>query len=288
MNIVLLGAGGQLGRELQKNTTHQLIALTHQALDISQLTVESAVALLQQYSAQVVINAAAYTAVDKAEHEAEMAYAVNAKAVGILAQACEEAQVRLIHISTDYVFNGRASTPYQAHKDTGPLNVYGETKALGEFLLFQHCANAVCLRTSGLYAESGNNFVNTMLRVLADDKPVSVVNDQISSPTYAADLAAVVWQIIEKPEINGFYHFSNAGQCSWFELARYIQQLALAKGLLQQTCEILPVSSEEYGALALRPAYSVLNSDETARILNIKPRDWQMALDEMLQKQCKE
>lgn len=283
MNILLLGADGQLGIALQTASHgHHVLAMNHDDIDLATVTVAGLLSLLQQQHIDVLINAAAYTAVDKAETDVAAAYAVNADAVAILAQACGKAGVRLVHVSTDYVFDGRAETPYGTQAKTSPVNVYGASKALGEALLFQYLPQAVCLRTAWLYSAHGTNFVKTMLRLLREGQPVSVVHDQLGSPTWAPDVAEVIWRIVGKPEVQGLWHWTSSGQCSWFEFAQAIQQRALAKGLLLQPCEIRPIAASAYVTAAQRPAYSVLDCQASVQLLQVPQRPWTQALDEML------
>lgn len=282
LNVVILGVSGQLGSELMKNPLHVLHAYTHDELDLSAISVAELAGLLDRHQADVVINAAAYTAVDKAEEEIAAAYAINAYAVRKLAQACMLKNVRIIHVSTDYVFDGKSNVPYETHDTPAPINVYGASKALGESFLFQCQPDAVCLRTSWLYSRDGNNFVNTMLRLMNKSKVIRVVNDQTGCPTSVQDVAHCVWQIIDRPDVKGILHWTGAGQCSWYEFAQAIQQRALAKGLLSKDCKVIPVPSADYPVVAPRPAYSVLDCQATAELLNIPQRHWTEALDAML------
>ncbi len=280
--IIIFGASGQLGVELTKNTIHTVYSYAQADLDLTVVSVNELVNLLELHQANVVINAAAYTAVDKAEYEIAAAYAMNAYAVRKMARACAITGVRLIHISTDYVFDGQSSVPYTTQADIHPLNIYGASKALGEALLFQFNPDAVCLRTAWLYSMQGNNFVNTMLRLMAKSKSIRVVNDQWGSPTWAHDVAECIWRIVALPEVKGILHWTSAGHCSWYEFAQAIQERAVAKGLLKSACKLVSIPASEYPVAAQRPDYSVLDCEETVAKLQHTPRDWRIALDAML------
>lgn len=284
MNILLLGSKGQLGCEITSAThVHTLFTPSRHQCDLTQLSVNDFIDLLLQQHIDTVINAAALTAVDYAEQAVAETYASNAFAVATLARACERAKVRLIHISTDYVFNGLSALPYTVATLPDPINVYGASKALGESLLFQYNPSAVCLRTSWLYSEHGSNFVKTLLPLMQTLKPINIVNDQRGSPTWAANIAKVIWHLVEQKNIHGTLHWTDAGVCSWFEFATTLQQKALHKGILQQAGKLQPINSTDYGAIATRPAYSALNSERAEQLLGLIPQPWEKALEQMLE-----
>ena len=279
--VLLLGAGGQLGVELQHSqpATIQLMALTRAELDLTDTTKIEPV--VKSYQPDVIINASAYTNVDKAEQEREVAFAINAEAVKALAIICANQSIRLIHVSTDFVFDGQSSLPYKPTDPIAPQGVYGDSKAEGERLLFQHCASAVCVRTAWVYSSHGNNFVKTMLRLMSERDSLSVVADQIGSPTWVRDLAAMLWHILSL-DISGYLHWSNQGIASWYDFANAIYLLGHRYGLLTNNCEILPVSTAEYPTPAKRPAYSLLDKSETIEKIHLAPPHWLSSLDKML------
>ncbi|NCT93505.1 MAG: dTDP-4-dehydrorhamnose reductase [Chitinophagaceae bacterium] len=274
--IVVTGVQGQLGWEIQAlhgAFLHQydFLFLSRQAMDLS--APGSITEFFSRYQPAVVINCAAYTAVDKAETEQALAYTINAEAVAVLAQQCATAGTRLIHFSTDYVFNGRGTEPYQPGDATDPVNYYGYTKREGELLALQYHAQTTIIRTSWVYSSHGHNFVRTMLRLMKEKTSINVVNDQWGAPTYAADLAAAVMQIIEQPvQHNGIYHYANKGLISWYDFALAIRELA---GL---DCAIHPIPSSAYPTPAKRPAYSAMDTSSFETDFGIRIPDWKESL----------
>ena len=282
MSIVVIGKNGQLAYELAQ--TKPLNETVHffdsQALDVTQQAQVNAT--LQQLKPSVVINAAAYTAVDKAENDEQAAYAVNAKGPEYLALACKEIGARLIHVSTDFVFDASKNTPYQTNDATNPLGVYGASKLAGcKAINDNYSANSVIIRTSWVYSSHGNNFVKTMLRLMAEKPELGVVSDQIGSPTWAKGLANACWAFAQNTQ-TGIYHYSDLGVASWYDFAVAIQELALAKGLLQKEIPVKPIKAEAYPTPAKRPAYSVMNTDSTYQVLAKTGKHWRAALNEML------
>jgi dTDP-4-dehydrorhamnose reductase len=224
------------------------------------------------YRPAICINAAAYTAVDKAETEKELALKINAEAAGTLAENCAKVNARFIHVSTDYVFDGTASTPYTEDHPVSPVNFYGESKLRGEELALEKLPSTVIIRTSWVYSYFGNNFVKTMMRLMKERQSLNVINDQFGSPTYAADLAEAIMQIAVMQNVEGgIYHFSNEGIISWFDFAVAIRDLA---GL---QCEVKPIDTSGYPTPAKRPAYSVM-SKEKIKSLGIELKDWKESL----------
>jgi dTDP-4-dehydrorhamnose reductase len=226
------------------------------------------------------VNCAAYTNVDRAEEEPEVAKRVNATAVAILARVARYHNARLIHISTDYVFGGeRFDAPIKEDQEPAPLGVYGRTKLLGERAIVETGCDYVIIRTSWLYSTYGKNFVKTILRLAAEREELCVVNDQIGSPTYAKVLAGVIAQICENRDFeSGIYHYSNRGEISWCDFARAVVKLAGAE------CRIKPCTTAEYGAKALRPAYSVLDTSKICKALGCEIPDWRDSLAECIKK----
>lgn len=279
VKVLLTGAGGQLGQELQRSVPDnvQLHAMDSRSLDV---TDRSAVhSTIKQLTPDVVINAAAYTAVDKAEEEKEKACAVNAEAPRYIAEACEGLSCRIIHISTDFVFDGSKSSPYLPDDPVNPLSVYGASKLQGEQNL---PSEALIIRTSWLYSALGNNFVKTMLRLMAEREQLGVIADQVGTPTHAKGLAEAIWAFTEKEEGEGIHHWSDAGVASWYDFAAAIMEEGLAAGLLQQAIAVRPIRTSDYPTPAVRPQYSVLDKTATWGLLGCEPVHWRVALRRML------
>jgi dTDP-4-dehydrorhamnose reductase len=278
--ILITGAQGQLGHEfqaLQKSFPqyHFLYA------DRSQLQIadkSSINSFFSTHKIDICVNCAAYTAVDKAEHERELATSVNATAVGYLAKACKAYQTQFIHISTDYVFDGTATTPYKPNDKTNPVNFYGQTKLDGELNAIKENENSIIIRTAWVYSSYGNNFVKTMVRLMKERESIAVVNDQRGAPTYAADLAAAIMQIINKNDfIAGIYHYSNKGNITWYDFAREIAEQ------INATCIVNPITTSQFPTPAARPAYSVLDTEKITHNFGIKIFDWKGSLEKCLQ-----
>lgn len=273
--IIVTGANGQLGRELREVSAGypqwDFIFLTRADLSIEDEAVT--LAWFEKIQPAYCINCAAYTAVDKAETEKEAAFLVNGKAVGALAAACSRVHARFIHVSTDYVFDGNSSVPLKEGDPTGPVNVYGASKWQGEQLAMQHNRETVIIRTSWVYSEFGHNFVKTMIRLMKEKESISVINDQIGSPTYAADLAAVIGQIVTGPVfIPGIYHYSNEGQISWYDFAVAIKELT------GSACIVNPIPGSQYPTPAKRPHYSLLDKGLIRSTYGISIPAWRDSL----------
>lgn len=281
MKVLVTGTGGQLGRALMQSAPPgiEAIGTDRGTLDLAEpAKVETAVARL---APDVIVNAAAYTAVDKAENDAEAAQAVNGDSVGSLARAARQAGARFIHVSTDFVFGNGASRPILPEAPTDPLGVYGRTKLDGEIQARAFAPDCLIVRTAWVYADSGNNFVKTMLRLMAERPEVRVVADQIGAPTYAPGLAAALWSFLKSGAV-GTYHYSDAGAASWYDFAVAIQEEALALGLLQRAVPIVPIRTEDYPTPAIRPSYSLLDSTATRAALGIPATHWRSNLRTML------
>ncbi|WP_444921185.1 dTDP-4-dehydrorhamnose reductase [Microbulbifer sp. CnH-101-G] len=285
MKILVTGKDGQLAQELQKRIPAgiELIALDRNDLDIT--SAGQVMQTMTHYKPDAIINAAAYTAVDKAESEKEQAYAVNATGPENLAKACREMGIRLIHISTDFVFDGQSSTPYQPQDAVRPLGVYGESKAAGEAAVQSILPQAVILRTAWVYSAHGANFTNTMLRLMSERDELSIVADQIGSPTSTQTLAETIYTIISKTETSGIYHCTDAGTASWYDFAVAIYEEAKALGLLEEekNIKIRPISTADYPTPAARPAYSVLDKSRLIVDLNLESQHWRRVLRRVLQ-----
>ena len=282
MKVLITGAAGQVGRALSDSVPAnvRVIRCAHGELD---LTDERAVLeALRRDSPDVVVNAAAYTAVDRAEKEPQLAQAVNADGPRRLALAARETGARLIHISTDYVFDGVSSTPFRTDAPTNPLSVYGLTKRAGEVAVLSTLPeHSVVLRTSWVYAAQGSNFLRTMLRVMRANGSVRVVQDQVGSPTSARSVAQIIWKIVETPEVRGIHHWTDAGVASWYDFAVAIAEEAAPLGLVPADVTVSPIATEEYPTPARRPAYSVLDKRSLAS-LGVAPVHWRKRLRSVL------
>lgn len=281
--VLVVGAGGQLGQELQRTSGPgvECLPMTRAQLDIADLA--AVTQCLTAVAPQVVINAAAYTAVDKAESEVDAAQRTNAAGPLALAQACAEQGVRLIHISTDFVFDGTASQPYKPDAGTAPLGEYGRSKRAGELAVQSVLPAALILRTGWVYSRYGGNFVKTMLRLMSERDELAVVADQVGTPTWAHGLAEAVWACSVRPQLRGLYHWSDAGVCSWYDFAVAICEEALALGLLARPVNIRPIAAIEYPTPACRPAYSVLDKTNSWRDFAIAGVHWRQQLRAMLE-----
>jgi len=282
MKVMIIGANGQLGTTLAKTKPP---AIEVAALDLPEFDVTDTAAVekwVRLEQPDVIVNASAYTAVDRSEEESEIANAVNAIGPKNLALVAAQSGVRLIHISTDYVFDGTGCTPYLADSPCSPLGVYGQTKRDGELAILENVDDMLIIRTSWLYSRYGNNFVLTMLRLMAEQDQIAVVADQVGSPTWASTLAAAIWKALEKGDVKGIYHWSDAGITSWYDFAVAIQEEAAAFGLLDRTIHIQPITTAEFPTKARRPAYSALGCWQTWRDFEIQPVQWRVALRKML------
>jgi len=281
VRVVLTGASGQVGRALTLLAPAgvSVQGLTHAELDVTDADAVSRT--LAQQRPDLIINAAAYTAVDRAEDEPERAQAVNADGPAYLARAARAHGARLIHISTDFVFDGAASEPYTPQAPTHPLNVYGRSKRAGEErLLALAPGNALVLRTSWVYAAWGANFVQTMLRLMRERGAVRVVADQLGTPTSARSLARAIWQISARPELAGIHHWCDAGVTSWYEFALAIAEEGRRSGLLEKAVSVTPIGTDEYPSRARRPRYSVLDTRSLAVLGAARP--WRAELTDVL------
>ena len=281
--ILITGADGQLGTELQKTgpKNFELLALGRDQLDLG--AAEPIADTISQFKPTAVINAAAYTAVDQAEEEPEVAEQINSLAPGYLAAACRKNRALLIHISTDFVFDGLGNVPYKPDSKTSPLGSYGRTKLLGEQKILEALSTALIVRTSWVYSAYGKNFVKTMLRLMQERDTVRVVEDQIGAPTWARGLAEMLWASLSKDNIRGIYHWSDEGICSWYQFAKAIAEEAVKIGLITRCAQVEPISSKNYKTLATRPHYSVLDCSSTIRDVGISPIPWRSQLKSMLE-----
>ena len=283
MRTVILGAAGQLGRELQATAPpgSVIAALSHQELDVTDGRQVRDQMLAHRPT--LIINAAAFTAVDAAESDSARAFAVNALGAANVAEAAEAVRARLVHISTDYVFDGSRRVPYPPEADTNPLNVYGASKLEGERSVAEVLeGRGMILRASWLYSRYGHNFVKTMLRLFMERDEITVVADQVGVPTWGKSLAAVVWAAAAAQDLHGIYHWTDGGVASWYEFAVAIYEEGGRLGLVDRSVEIRPVRTDEYPTAARRPPYSVLDAGRTMVALNVRPEPWRSALRQML------
>jgi len=275
MKILVTGANGQLGSELS------FLSLIHNNFtwiltDINELDLADVKNLefnIANIFPDIIINCAAYTNVDKAESEKELANTLNFKAVDIISKWSSVNKKKLIHISTDYVFDGSSETPLKEDADTSPINVYGTTKLNGENVCLKNDSSSIIIRTSWVYSSFGNNFVKTMYTLMKERESLNIINDQIGSPTYAKDLAETIINIINyKDWIPGLYHYSNEGEVSWFDFARSI------KNYFGLSTDLYQISSDEYPTAARRPSYSLLDKSKIKTTFNIKVPSYEDSL----------
>ena len=283
MVVLVTGANGQLGQSIQfianQYPNVQFIYTDYQELDITNF--ESCHTVFAKYKPQFCINTAAYTAVDKAESEAEKAHLINVIGPENLAKVCKEYNTILLHISTDFIFDGTSTQPYLETDIPNPKSVYGQTKLDGELAVQKNWEKHFIIRTSWVYSQFANNFMKTMLRLASERDSLSVVNDQIGTPTYAVDLAEVLMNIIQssitnKPSPFGIYNFSNEGVCSWYDFAAAIFH---QKGI---SIDLQPIPTSAYPTPAKRPSYSVLDKSKIKNTFNLKINDWKTSLQSCL------
>jgi dTDP-4-dehydrorhamnose reductase len=281
--ILVTGAGGQLGRELQalagSHQARKFIFTGHQDLPVEDPAAVQA--FFQEHRPQWCINCAAFTAVDKAESEKAAAFRINGDAPGFLAAACRSHQTKLIHISTDYVFKGNSATPLKEDDPTGPINVYGASKLEGEHQALDHYRKGtIIIRTSWVYSQFGNNFVRTMIRLMQERPSIGVVDDQIGSPTYAADLANALLRIIIGPRfLPGIFHYSNEGSTSWYQFAQAIKEELHIRNAPGSNCTVNPIPTSDYPTPAARPRYSLLDKSLIKSTYKLSIPDWRSSLN---------
>jgi dTDP-4-dehydrorhamnose reductase len=280
-NILITGANGQLGNEMRllagENEGYNYFFTDVAELDICD---ERAVMdFVACHQIDIIVNCAAYTAVDKAEDNQELCNRLNAVAPGFLAKAVATRNGYLVQVSTDYVFDGTAHIPYKEDQPTCPNSVYGVTKLAGEKEALKYCSNTMVIRTAWLYSTFGNNFVKTMIRLGKEKESLGVIFDQIGTPTYARDLASVIFAAINKGIVPGIYHFSNEGVCSWYDFTKAIHRLA---GIT--ACHVKPLHTEDYPTKAVRPHYSVLDKTKIKETYGVEVPYWMDSLAECIEK----
>lgn len=281
--VIVLGKNGQLAWELSRlaDAATDLVCLGRDQVDISNPA--SLQTAFRQFQPDAVINAAAYTAVDKAESESEQAFLINADAVQFIAETCQQFASHLVHVSTDFVFCGDKGKPYHPDEPYAPLGVYGASKAEGEKRVVEALPNNSCIiRTSWVYSSHGQNFVKTMLRLMKEKTELNVIADQIGTPTFAKGLASTCIEAV-KNEVVGIHHWSDAGVASWYDFAIAIQEFGLKLGLLNQEIPIHPITTLDYPTPAKRPSYSVLDKSTLKQAFpNIALKYWRNQLWEMM------
>jgi dTDP-4-dehydrorhamnose reductase len=283
MKVIITGANGQVGRALLRSVPAQVSAagLPHAQLDVGDA--QAVMSSIQSQRPDLIINAGAYTAVDKAESEPEAAERANTAGPHNLAVAAAAVGARLLHLSTDFVFDGMASKPYGTDAPTNPQSTYGRTKRGGEEAVRRELPErSVILRTAWVYAAEGNNFVRTMLRVMAAKGAVRVVADQIGTPTAAHSLAEVIWALAARPDVSGIYHWTDAGVASWYDFAVAIAEESVVVGLLPADVRVDAIATEEYPTAAKRPSYSVLDKRSLLAKLTVSARHWRSNLRTVL------
>ena len=285
MKVLVFGAAGQLGRALEdvEPDCVEVIYLSRSDCDITDI--QEVTEVIDRLDPHYIINCAAYTAVDKAEEELGLCYKVNRHAVQTIANCCKGASSRrLIHISTDFVFDGKKTTPYTPDDQPNPLGVYGASKLAGEEAALTTIPDQVMIiRTAWVYYTKGNNFVRTMLRLMSERDELNVVNDQGGAPTFAGSLAGVIWDVVvEEKFMPGVYHWTDDGEITWYEFAKAIQEEGAKQGLIDKSIPIHPITTDEYPTAAVRPHYSVLNCDKLETLTDKKRTPWRDKLSEML------
>jgi dTDP-4-dehydrorhamnose reductase len=283
--ILITGSNGQLGSELKllSSSFSQINFIFHDIDTLDIIDYSAVSEFFSSHNPDFVVNCAAYTAVDKAETEDKLAYLINGKAVENLQKACKIYNTRIIHLSTDYVFDGRKYLPYKETDLTNPISIYGKSKLAGEKYL-ENDENAMIIRTSWLYSSFGNNFVKTIIRLSSEQNELKVVYDQVGSPTYANDLANAILYIINKITLGkstfcpGIFHYSNEGVCSWYDFANEIIKF---RGSL---CKVFPIETSEFHSLAVRPSFGVLDKSKIKKVYGIQIPWWKQSLKECLEK----
>ncbi|MBU1695724.1 MAG: dTDP-4-dehydrorhamnose reductase [Proteobacteria bacterium] len=282
MKVLLLGSNGQLGWELTRTCPKNITLTSCDYPKVDFCSTNSISQCINAARPDFIINAAAYTPVDKAEQEKDLAYRINHQAVIEIAELCRQNRISLTHISTDFVFNGQNFKPYQPDDTPDPESVYGKSKLKGEQAVYKILDDkALIIRTAWLYSSHGNNFVKTMLRLMKEKPSLNVIDEQIGTPTWAHGLARAIWTALVK-KLLGTFHWTDAGVASWYDFAIAIQEEGLKTGLLDKSIPILPVETLQYPTPAKRPMYSVLDKTSFWQATDIKPVHWRVQLRSML------
>ena len=277
--ILITGSHGQLGNEMQQAAL-QFSGFNFIYTDIDELDICDKTALnsfVKENKVYFIVNCAAYTAVDKAEDDVELCYKINSEAVQNIGEVAKENNIKVIHISTDYVFDGTNCIPYTEVEPVCPATVYGKSKLAGEQALIEICPDSMIIRTSWLYSSFGNNFVKTMLKLGKERESLNVIFDQVGTPTYAADLAQTILKVISNNVfVPGIYHFSDEGVCSWYDFTKTIHRIA---GI---TCDVQPIESKDFPVRTPRPHYSVLNKAKIKKTYSITIPHWEESLEKCI------
>lgn len=284
MKTLVLGCNGQLGRALETNLPDETEYLGYDLPELDITNSDAVGEICHALQPDLVVNAAAYTAVDQAESEPAMAQAVNVDGSRNAALAARDVGAKLIHISTDFVFDGAATTPYLPESAVNPLSVYGRTKRDGELVVLAILPeSAIVVRTAWLYSKIGSNFVKTMLRLMNERDEINVVADQFGTPTWADSLATTVWAFAGSESLAGIHHWTDGGKASWHDFAVAIQKNALELGLLTKSASINAIATEDYPTAAMRPGYSVLDCTSTCDALDLQQAHWSGNLRRLLE-----
>lgn len=288
MRVLVTGAQGQVGHELLRRVPAGFSVSGFGSLDLDITNADQILTVFNEIKPELIINAAAYTAVDKAETDVVRAYAVNSDGVGFLAAAAEKLSIPLLHISTDYVFSGDGNKPYTPDEVTHPAGIYGLSKLSGEQRLIEQCSRHLVLRTSWVFGAYGNNFVKTMLRLGVDRETLSVVADQCGAPTSAGSIADTLWALASIFQREGrldwgVYHYSGAPACTWYDFANEIFTQSVKLGLLEKSPKVRAITTAEYPTPAKRPMWSVLDCRKLADRYELHPSDWGQELRLVLQ-----
>ncbi len=277
--ILITGSNGQLGNEMQQAAV-RFPAFNYIYTDVAELDIcdKSALdAFVKANNVNVIVNCAAYTAVDKAEDDVELCYKINRDAVRNIAEVASDNKVKVVHVSTDYVFDGTNYLPYTEDMPVCPATVYGKSKLEGEQALLENCKESVILRTAWLYSSFGNNFVKTMMKLGTERDSLGVIFDQVGTPTYAADLADAILQLLSNETfVPGIYHFSDEGVCSWYDFTKTIHRMA------NITCDVKPIEAKDYPARTPRPHFSVLNKGKIKSTYGISIPHWEVSLEKCI------
>lgn len=282
MKVLIVCGNGQLGTTLVHTApeTVSIRSLDLPAFDVTNW--DDVQATVTAERPDVIVNASAYTAVDRAEEEVDLAFQINATGPQYLACAANKTGSRLIHVSTDYVFDGTACTPYAPDAPCNPVGVYGKSKREGEINVLNEMDAPVIIRTAWLYSQYGSNFVMTVLRLLKDKPELKVVADQVGGPTWTPTLARAIWKTVAQTKLKGIYHWTDAGVTSWYDFAVAIMEEALLRGLIKNVIPIHPITTADYPTLTTRPAYSVLDCVASRCEIGVEALQWRVALSEML------
>ncbi|MEL0613797.1 dTDP-4-dehydrorhamnose reductase [Marinomonas arenicola] len=283
MKVLITGKGGQLAWELEQlaPSVFDVTCVGRSELDIA--NEQDVSNYIDRHQPDLVINAAAYTAVDQAERDCELAFKINETGVKNLAQACKKVNARILHVSTDFVFDGQSPLPYQTDSKVNPVNVYGASKLAGEVQLQTILpSNSVVVRTAWVYSVHGNNFVKSMLRLMQEKSQLGIISDQIGTPTWAKGLARWLWTIADNAEVIGTYHWTDAGVASWYDFSIAIQELGVEKGLLKKNIPISPIFTAAYPTPAKRPNFSVLDKESAEAVSDLKTVHWRKQLSDMM------